>query len=193
VLIHKGTVPLKTERLMLRRLELDDAPAMFRNWASDERTTRYLTWEHYTDIDKLNVFLAKCIQEYDNPECYHWTIELDGTIIGTINLHNIANVQERCELGYCIGSKWWNRGYVTEAARAVIRFAFTELNANKVCALHDVENMASGKVMQKCNMTLEGVLKEHSLRKDGTRGDLAVYGILRSEWMLEQPSDACLK
>ena len=64
----------------------------------------------------------------------------------------------------------------------MINFAFSELNANKVCGMHDVQNIASGRVMQKCGMVLEGILREHSLRKDGTRGDLAFYGILKNEW-----------
>ena len=103
-------------------------------------------------------------------------------IVGTIGLHDIGDKQDRCELGYCIGSRWWNKGIVTEAAAEVIRFAFEELNANKVCALYDTENVGSGRVMQKNGMKQEGLLREHSLRKDGTRGDLAYYAILRSEW-----------
>jgi ribosomal-protein-alanine N-acetyltransferase len=56
------------------------------------------------------------------------------------------------------------------------------MNVNKVCACHDTENPASGRVMQKCGMKLEGILREHSRLKDGTRGNLAFYGLLKSEW-----------
>ncbi|MHB1484893.1 MAG: GNAT family N-acetyltransferase [Saccharofermentanales bacterium] len=183
MLTHKGTITLITPRLKLRRFTIDDAQAMYDNWATDEKTTKYLSWEPYTEIEKLKEFLGKCIENYENPECYHWTIEFQGEIVGTINLHDIENRKEICELGYCIGSKWWNMGIMTEAAKAVIDFAFSELNANKVCGLYDVDNVASGKVMQKCEMKLEGVLREESLRKDGTRNDMAFYGILKSEWL----------
>ena len=182
MLTHRGTVTLKTPRLVLRRLTVDDAQNMYNNWATDEKVTKYLAWEPYTDIEKLREFIAKCVSEYDNPKCYHWVIECSGAIVGTINLHDIQDKPERCELGYCIGSKWWNQGIVTEAVGAVIRFSFEELNANKVCALHDTENIGSGRVMQKNGMKWEGVLREHKLRKDGTRGDLACYAILKSEW-----------
>ena len=94
MLINKGTIELKTSRLLLRRLTLDDAPEMYKNWATDEKTTKYLSWDSYTDIEKLKNFLIKCVKEYENPECYHWTIEYEGNIIGTINLHNFAKIQE---------------------------------------------------------------------------------------------------
>jgi [ribosomal protein S5]-alanine N-acetyltransferase len=182
MLTHKGTQTLTTERLLLRRLTLDDAPAMFANWATDEKTTKYLSWDTYTDIEKVREFLTKCVADYEKPDCYHWTIEFGGTLVGTINLHQLSDRSEHGALGYCIGSRWWNKGIVTEAAKAVIDFAFAELNANKVCGMYDIENIGSGRVMQKCGMTREGLSREHSLRKDNTRGDMPFYGILKSEW-----------
>jgi ribosomal-protein-alanine N-acetyltransferase len=182
MLTHKGTQTLQTERLILRWLTENDAEAMFQNWATDEKTVEFLTWDAYEEIDKLKEFIAKCVLDYENIECYHWVIEFDGTIVGTINLHDIQTKKERCELGYCIGSKWWSKGIVTEAAKAVIAFAFTELNASKICAYHDTKNPASGRVMQKCGMKQEGLLREHSIHRDGTRSDLVVYGILKHEW-----------
>lgn len=182
MLTHKGTHTLKTERLTLRRFVIGDAYAMYNNWAADEKVTKYLSWDIHPSPEATIELLAKWVSDYDNPEIYNWVIEYDGVIIGSINLHSIASRQERCEIGYCIGSKWWNKGITTEAVSGVIRFAFEELNANKVCALHDTENIGSGRVMQKNGMTQEGLLRQHSMRKDGTRGDLACYGILRNEW-----------
>ena len=71
---------------------------------------------------------------------------------------------------------------MTEAVGAVIRFVFSELNANKICAMHDTANIGSGKVMVNNGMKQEGLLREHKIRKDGTRGDMACYAILKSEW-----------
>lgn len=182
MLTHKGTQTLTTGRLVLRRLTADDAPAAFENWASDSETSKYVSWDTYTEPAQVRAFIDKCIEDYKKLDYYHWAIVFNGEAIGTINLHNLAKRSERCELGYCIGSKWWNRGIVTEATKAVIAFAFTELNMYKVGALHDVENPASGRVMQKCGMTLETLLREHTCRRDGTRGAAAYYSILRSEW-----------
>ena len=182
MLTHKGTVKLATPRLILRRFTVDDAQAMFDNWATDEKVTKFLDWDVHESVDFTKKLLTKWVTGYDNIECYNWVIEYSGTIIGTINLHDIANKQEHLELGYSLGSKWWNMGIMTEAVAEVIRFAFEELNVNKVCALHDTENPASGRVMQKNGMTQEGLLREHAKRRDGARGDLAYYAILKREW-----------
>jgi len=167
-------------------MTIGDVPEMFSDYATDVKMTKYLSREPYTDIEKLCEFVEKCVTDYDSIECYHWVITMNDNFIGTINLHNIANRQERCELGYCIASQWWNRGIMTEAVSEVIRFAFEELNANKICAMFDIENIGSGRVTQKNGLTKEGLLREHSMRKDGTRGDLAFYAILRSEWSEKQ-------
>ncbi|MDD4495516.1 MAG: GNAT family N-acetyltransferase [Eubacteriales bacterium] len=182
MLTHKGTVTLITPRLKLRQLIVDDAQVMYKNWASDEKVTKYLSWDIHKSIKATSELLAKWVVEYEKLNYYHWVIELSGTIIGTINFHSISDKDEHCEMGYCIGSKWWNKGFVTEAVAEMIRFAFEELNANKVCALHDTDNVASGRIMQKNGMKQEGLLREHKMRKDGTRGDLAYYSILKDEW-----------
>jgi len=182
MLTHKGTVTLKTPRLVLRRMTLDDVPAAFRNWASDERVPKHHSWDVYTDVEPLREYVAKRIADYEKPDCYDWAIIFDGEMVGAINLHAITDKAEHVELGYSLGSKWWGMGIMTEAVGAVIRFAFEELNANKVNAAYDTENPASGRVMQKNGMTQEGLLREHKMHKDGTRGDLAWYAILKSEW-----------
>jgi len=186
MLTHKGTLTLTTPRLTLRRLTVDDAPAMYENWASDEKVTKYLSWDIHESVEATSELLTKWVTEYKKPKYYHWVIEFNGTIIGTINFHAISDKDEHCEMGYCIGSKWWNKGFVTEAAAEIIRFAFEELNANKICALHDTDNIASGRIMQKNGMKLEGLLRKHKMRKDGTRGDLAYYSILKDEWVINK-------
>ena len=182
MLTHTGTVTLTTPRLILRRFRLDDAQAIYDNWGTDENVTKYLTGSVHESVSATGERLTKWIADYDHPETYHWAIEIDGVIVGKITLHMIDNWSERCELGYCIGSKWWNRGIMTEAVAGVLRFAFEELNAHKICAQYDTENIGSGKVMLKNGMKPEGVLREHCVRKDGTRGDMACYAILKGAW-----------
>jgi ribosomal-protein-alanine N-acetyltransferase len=161
---------------------MDDAQAMFDNWASDDSTSKYLAWETHKSVDDTRKILAEWIPEYDKPDYYHWVIECDGTIVGTIHFFNISEWNEKCELGYCIGPKWWNKGIVTEAVAELFHFGFEEIGFYKIYALHDTENVGSGRVMQKNHMKQEGYLHEHIKRKDGTRGDMAYYAILRKEW-----------
>ena len=184
MLTHKGTLILKTPRLILRRFKTDDAQMMYDNWATDEKVTRFLAWEVHESVEKTKEILTQWVDEYDSLEYYHWAIEYENMPVGGINLHAISNKSWRGDLGYNIGSKWWNLGLMTEAARAVVDFAFGEIGMNKVCAWHDTENIGSGRVMQKIGMIREGHFFKHSRRKDGSWGDSDCYSILRENWGL---------
>ena len=83
-----------------------------------------------------------------------WGIELksNGQFIGTIDLHKIDPVLKKAAIGYIINKKYWNQGLTTEANRAVIELAFEQIGMNKLTALHDKDNPASGKVMEKSGM-----------------------------------------
>jgi RimJ/RimL family protein N-acetyltransferase len=84
-------------------------------------------------------------------------------------------------MGYWIGAPYWNRGYATEAARAVLRFAFDTVGLHRIYATHFTRNPASGRVMEKTGMQREGVWREHLMRGERFE-DAVVYGILREEW-----------
>ena len=91
----------------------------------------------------------------------------------------------RAEAGYWLGEPYWGRGYATEALGALLAFAFTTLELNRVGARHFGSNPASGRVMEKCGMRREGVLREYIL-KNGAFEDAVCCGILKSEWLLAQ-------
>jgi RimJ/RimL family protein N-acetyltransferase len=104
----------------------------------------------------------------------------DGDLLGAIGLTvNLAHA--RGELGYWIGLPHWNRGYATEAARAMLRYAFETLGLNRVQATHFTRNPASGRVMQKLGMSHEGRSRQQ-FRKWDTFEDVERWAILRSEW-----------
>jgi len=181
---HVGTKTIETERLILRRFVLEDAQAMFTNWASDADVCKYLSWEPYEDVDSLRKMLQVFIDAYEHDDNYHWVIELKeiGEPIGSISAIQIHDAHLRCELGYCMGKPFWSKGYMTEAAEAVIRFFFEEVGLNRIQAHHDVQNVGSGKVMQKAGMTLEGTLRQRYLRRDGAFGDGRIYAIVREDY-----------
>ena len=64
-MVHKGTVRLETDRLILRRFTLDDAPAMFNNWANDPEVTKYLSWEPHADLEVTREILRTWVNSYD--------------------------------------------------------------------------------------------------------------------------------
>lgn len=178
-----GTQAIETERLLLRRARLDDAGAMFRNWASDPEVTTYLTWPAYRDEAGVRQYLEGMLAGYQDSAYFDWLIELKerGEAIGSIGFVRYDEAVDALEVGYVIGRNWWGRGLAAEALRAVIDFGFRELGVNRIMAQHDALNPNSGRVMQKCGMSYEGTLRQAGRNNRGVV-DLCVYGILRQEW-----------
>ena len=81
---HKGSQPIRTERLLLRPFALSDAQAMFNNWAGDEKATRYLRFNPHRSVAETEDYLRACVSRYCKPNRYHWAITLDGEAIGAI-------------------------------------------------------------------------------------------------------------
>jgi len=179
---HKGTRTLYTQRLKLRRFSVSDADAIFANWASDPLVAKYVTWDAHPDTAVTQAVLSVWVEQYERATCYHWGIELDGLLIGGISVVDASEASGYAEIGYCIGHAWWGRGIVTEALARVMQYLFEDVGLHRIYLRHDVQNAASGRVMQKCGLTYEGTLREHHRRKDGTYADIALYGILRREW-----------
>ena len=85
------------------------------------------------------------------------------------------------EIAYWIGKKYWNKGYCTEAAKALLNYAFNELNLNRIIANYISRNLSSGRVMEKLGMKKEGILRQHVIKWKKYE-DLIAYGILKKEW-----------
>ncbi len=103
----------------------------------------------------------------------------DHALLGAIGLR-IEREHARAELGYWIGVPYWGYGYCTEAARAIVRYGFTDLGLQRIYAYCFTTNPASGRVLQKLGMTHEGMRRKHTL-KDGVFLSSDAYGILRVE------------
>ena len=191
MLSHKGTVCIKTKRLLLRPFTLQDAPDMYRNWASDPEVTRYLTWlPHRNLCETENILSAWCVL-YDDPHIYNWAIEFSetGEVIGNVSVVNRSERHENCELGYCLSRRFWGQALMPEAVSAVLQFLFHDVGFHRVSAWHLADNLASGRVMQKCGMLHEGTTREAWLTRDGTFADLCVYGITRDQVELRKQGE----
>lgn len=181
-MIHKGTITLKTERLTLRSFAASDAEQMFNNWASDDEVTRYMRWETHKAVEDSSFVLDIWLKEYESGEYYNWAMSLEnGELIGSIGFVEINKTDSRAEIGYCIGRKYWGNGYATEAAKAVIKFMFEEVGLNRIEAFHSISNPASGKVLNKAGMALEGTAKQKCYSREGFQ-DCDMYGITHEEW-----------
>lgn len=183
MLTHKGTQTIETPRLILRRAIREDAEPMFRNWASDPEVTKYLTWPTYEKEETAYSILDMWVSEYEKLNFYQWMIVLKdlGEPIGSISAVRQNDRTEEAEIGYCIGSRWWHRGIMTEALSAVIEYLFEEVGMNRVAARHDPNNPHSGGVMRKCGMKYEGTTRSSDRNNQGLC-DAAHYAILRADW-----------
>lgn len=142
---------LYTDRLVLRPFREGDERAMYKNWTCDERVARYCRWHPHRDIEETKSYLEMCIGAE-----YSWAITLKGADepIGCVDIVGVNSVGVP-ELGYVLMYDCWGKGIMTEAVRAVIDELF-ECGFDKLCACHNVDNPASGKVMEKCGMTYVG-------------------------------------
>jgi RimJ/RimL family protein N-acetyltransferase len=109
------------------------------------------------------------------------TLTATGELLGSIGLM-FDPAHKKAELGYWVGVPHWNRGYASEAVRAVIDYGFRTLGLNRIQAHHMAHNPASGRVMEKAGLRREG-LSRHAILKNGEFHDAVFYGILRRDWL----------
>lgn len=179
---HQGTKLLETERLILRRFEVADAAAMFKNWASDPEVTKFLMWPTHSDVKVTEAVLSNWVGNYSDDKYYHWAIVPKdlGEAIGSIAAVEQEESTGMFHIGYCIGRNWWGMGITAEALQALMDYFFDEIGAERIESRHDPRNPNSGKVMMKCGMKYEGTHRRADWNNQGVC-DAAYYAILKDE------------
>ena len=179
---HLGTRILKTDRLILRPFVLEDAQAMYDNWAKDPEVTKFLSWPCYKSTADAYDILRIWLESYEKPEFYQWAIVMKETDqpIGSISVVNSDDRVAMAEIGYCIGKLWWGRGIMPEALSAVMDYLFDLVGMQRIEAGHDPNNPASGAVLRKCGLQYEGTLRRRIRSNQGIT-DVAWYSILKEE------------
>ncbi|MGD6964475.1 GNAT family N-acetyltransferase [Fictibacillus phosphorivorans] len=179
-----GTPKIETDRLILRRMKLSDAQNVFDHWLSDQRVSDNRVNAAHTAVSETTVRVAKIVSDYANKEFCWWAIErkADGELIGEIDLYDFNETTGNCEVSYSIGYEWWNKGYGTEALRAIVEFGFRHMNIHKITAAHNTDNPASGKVMAKVGMEQEGTIRHMIRNAKGQYKDCAIYGIIHEDY-----------
>ncbi len=175
-------VALDTPRLMLRPLAQDDAAGLFRIF-SDPEFMRYWSTPPWASIAEAHALIERDRRELDAGEHLRLGVFLrDGReLIGTSSLFHLNEACRRGEIGYGIARAHWRRGYMGEAVRALIGFAFGELGLNRLEADIDPRNLASARSLESLGFTREGLLRERWI-VDGEVSDTALYGLLAREW-----------
>lgn len=171
-------ITIKTERLLLRPLRAADAEDVF-EWVSDERVSRYMVYNTYTDLEQVHKWLA-FVQE--DPGTYYFEFErlLDGKLIGSGDIGFNAE-KDAWGFGYNFRYDCWGVGYATEAVRAMMDYVYTNFNARKFASSHCEPNTASGNVMKKCGLhfvgygtfcKLDGSMQMRSMEYEGEIGSI---------------------
>ena len=156
---HREDPPImESDRLVLRRPTEADAPAVFEAYARDPAVSRYLTWTPHREVEGTRGYLRQCEVGWQRGTLLTWLITMreDGRVIGAIDMRFEGH---RAEMGYVLARAAWGRGYATEAARAMMRWARTLPELNRVWAVCDVDNPASARVLEKIGMTREARLR----------------------------------
>ncbi len=172
---------LETEHLSLRPLCRRDAQDIF-SYASDPEVARYVLWEPHRSLADTRAFIryVRKLSFRGLPGSWAVVLRETGRVIGTIGFMWYSEADCSAEIGYSLSRRHWNRGYATEALRAVICSVFSSLPLNRLEAQYDLRNPASGRVMEKCGMRREGILRQR-IRNKGEFVDVAVCSILRSD------------
>jgi [ribosomal protein S5]-alanine N-acetyltransferase len=176
------TPALETERLLLRRLEMSDAPRLYELFGNYE-VLRMITGVPYPySEDHARDFIGRTQQNMDAETNFAFAMvsKSEQTLIGCVEL-GVTHQFRRGDLGYWVGVPYWGQGYMTEAVRRIMRFGFEDFNLNRIYSCHFAHNPASGRVMQKLGMTYEATFRQYVVKFD-EYVDMVYYGILKSEW-----------
>ena len=173
---------LETEDLLLRPMRMRDAKDIF-SYSSDPEVARYVLWNPHRNLSDTRAYIRYIRSLYHRGLPSSWAVVFkpDGKVVGSIGFMSWIPVNHTAEVGYSFSRKYWNRGLATQALQAVIQSAFSSIPAlNRLEAQHDIRNPASGRVMEKCGMRREGLLRSRILNKSEF-ADVVLYAILRSD------------
>ena len=189
---NKGTIKLETERLILRKGTKEDSIQVYENYGKDPLVSKYVVWNQHEDVQDAINLMEKWEKSYDELNSYKWLViekvieKETNTIIGSITAVKVDDINKTIALGYCYGSKWWNKGYATETLKRVIKFFFEEVKVETIYANHLTDNIASGIVMKKAGMKFEGILRNRMIDKNTNKPmGLETYSITKEDYFNE--------
>ncbi|MGV1014660.1 MAG: GNAT family N-acetyltransferase [Methyloceanibacter sp.] len=176
---------IESERVMLRTPQMSDYPA----WAELRAASReFLTpWEPLWTPDELSrASFRRRVRHYqrDVREDVGYALFAfapTGALVGGLTLCNVRRgVTQSCTLGYWVGAKYAQRGYMTAAVRAVIPFVFDSLELHRLEAACLPTNTASIRLLEKTGFRREGLARRY-LRINGIWQDHLLYGLLDTD------------
>jgi ribosomal-protein-alanine N-acetyltransferase len=175
-------IPLiETKRTVLRKMNAGDAKEMF-EYSSNREVTKYLSYDH-TNIEDAEKYIQNKVAKYALGECMIWGIEFkeNKKYIGACGFTDWNTEDKSAEVAYTLNEDYWGKGIASEIVDELLEFGFSKMDLNRIEARCWSENDKSTRVMEKNNMTYEGLLREQVIMK-GKHRDLKMYSILRREY-----------
>ncbi|MCL2593783.1 MAG: GNAT family N-acetyltransferase [Defluviitaleaceae bacterium] len=171
---------ITTERLILRPFAVSDADDLVKQCNNHNIFKTTLNMPYPYSLEDALSWISLANECFDNNRRYDFVVsdKITGKLLGSIGISN-NQTHKNGELGYWIGEEFWNKGYGTEAAKAILEFVFSEIGLHKVMGHHFASNPSSGKIMEKIGMSYEGTLIDQVI-KDGKFETLIRYGIINS-------------
>jgi RimJ/RimL family protein N-acetyltransferase len=172
---------IHTPRLLIREFAPGDE-ADVHEYAADPEVVRFMVWGPNTP-QQTSEFLARKLAPHPEPR---WEFELaivlkaEQKLVGGVGLRIRSVTQREGDIGYVLARSYWNRGIVTEAARAMLDFGFGELNLHRIYATCDADNRGSARVMEKLGMKYEGLMRQNAFEKGRWR-DTLLYALLETD------------
>ena len=171
---------LETERLILRPFEDSDAPVLC-VLRSPEVTYNLLS--DTQSEDEAASWVVRARESVDQKHGYPMAVTLkeSGRLMGVCGLFRLSWEHMHAELIYWLGKDFWDKGYMTEAARRMVQFGFEELGLERISVGCFARNKASARIIEKLGFQFEG-LARHAYRKDGEFLDELRFGMIRSDY-----------
>ena len=175
------TIPISSERLLLRRFSLEDVLDLL-EFVAHPSVANEVQQMGSTEAEiQAYIEMQNSFQPFEPHKVFDLGIErhADGKLIGIVT--TIIKHHCKAEIGYGLGIDHRGQGYATEAASALMNYGFSKLRLHRVQAISSSGNPASIRVIERLGMKLEGRLREANIR-DGEWYDLLYYGLLENEW-----------
>jgi len=182
-MIAGGALPtLEAPRVRLRWLTERDVDALFAIF-SDQDMMRYWSSTAMQQRSEAEELLLRIHRQFAEKSAFQWGIERkdDGELLGTCTLFNIHVANMRAEIGYCLRSTHWRKGYMSEALAALIEHAFATLKLRRLEADVDPKNAGSLGILDRMGFRREGLLRER-WNVGGEIQDSVFLGLLAHEW-----------
>ena len=178
---------LSTERLLLCKISPDHASDMY-EYSCDPEVTKYLTWSAHSSVKETERYINLLQKKYAEGVFNDWGLiyKENGKFIGTGGYTSFDKQKNLGEVGYVLAKDFWGMGLAAEAIKTVMDFGFKNFGLDGYFAKHMEGNDASGRVMQKCGMTFEGMYKRSMFIK-GEFKNIVVYNISKDAFYNKLP------